>query len=385
MSLILDEHREYLADEPRVSAFARAIAEVVKPGSVVVDLGSGTGIMGLLACRAGASRVYAIDDGSILELAHEVARANGFDDRIRFIKGLSTRVELPEKVDVVIADQIGHFGFEAGVIEYFTDARRRLLKPHGAMIPARVDLWIAPVEASQLHEAVEFWAGSQAGFDFHPARTIAANTGFPTHFMPDQILGDPARLGSLDPSRADLGSWSFEAPLTVARQGTLHGLGGWFTAQLSPNVTMTNSPLAAHHINRRNVFLPIDRPVQVQKDDRLRVRVQIRPREVFVRWVVEVTGAPSKDSRPGSVKARFTHSTLHGMLISREDLRRTRPDFIPTLTPWGLARQTVLALCDGERALRDIEQAVFRRHPDLFSSQAEAATFVAEVVTRYAR
>ena len=55
MSLVLDEHREYLSDRNRLDVYARAIAELVKPGAVVVDLGAGTGIMGLLACRAGAA------------------------------------------------------------------------------------------------------------------------------------------------------------------------------------------------------------------------------------------------------------------------------------------------------------------------------------------
>ena len=61
MSLIVDEHREYLSDLNRLDAYRRAIEERVRPGFVVVDLGAGSGIMGLLACRAGARRVYAID------------------------------------------------------------------------------------------------------------------------------------------------------------------------------------------------------------------------------------------------------------------------------------------------------------------------------------
>ena len=119
---VLSEHRQYLSDEARISAFRRAIEEIVNPGEVVLDLGSGTGILGLLACRAGAGRVYAIEESGMIGLAREVCQANGFQDRVVFIKGLSTRVELPEKVDVVVADQIGRLGFEAGVFEYFRDA-----------------------------------------------------------------------------------------------------------------------------------------------------------------------------------------------------------------------------------------------------------------------
>ena len=115
MSLIVDEHRQYLADPHRLAAFERAITATVKPGDVVIDLGAGTGILGLFACRAGAARVYAIDDGSIIGLARELCRANGYSDRVVFVKGLSSRIALPEKADVAVSDQIGRFGFEAGV------------------------------------------------------------------------------------------------------------------------------------------------------------------------------------------------------------------------------------------------------------------------------
>jgi hypothetical protein len=73
------------------------------------------------------------------------------------------------------------------------------------------------------------------------------------------------------------------------------------------------------------------------------------------------------------------------VLVSEEDLRRTRPDFVPSLTRRGKARLSALSLCDGQRPLREIEQEIYRRHPTLFHSFQEAATFVAEVVGRYSR
>jgi hypothetical protein len=71
------------------------------------------------------------------------------------------------------------------------------------------------------------------------------------------------------------------------------------------------------------------------------------------------------------------------MLICKEDLQRTQPHFIPTLSPWGEARLSVLSLCDGQRALSEIERQVYHGHPKLFRSRGEASAFVAEVITRY--
>jgi type I protein arginine methyltransferase len=378
MSLIVDEHRQYLADPHRLAAFERAIAATVKPGDVVIDLGAGTGILGLFACRAGAARVYAIDDGSIIGLARELGRANGFSDRIVFVKGLSSRIALPEKADAAVSDQIGRFGFEAGVWEYFTDLRARLLKPRASTVPRRIELWMSPVEAPALFEQVEFWSKSPAGFDVSPARALAVNTGYPARLDSEQLLAEPVCLTELDLSEPEPPSIGVEAELSVRRPGTLHGLGGWFRAELAPGIYMSNAPGDAARIDRRNVFLPLDRATAVEAGDRLRVRLRILPSEVMLRWHVTL------ETAAGDGKAVFSHSTAAGMLLALEDLDRTRPDYVPQLSPWGVARRTLLSLCDGRRPLAEIEAELRRRHPELFASPAAAAGFVAEVVTRYA-
>src|SRR3954454_4022186 len=77
MSLVVDEHREYLADPVRVGAFDAALRAMVRPGSIVLDLASGTGILGLLGLRAGAAHVYAIESEPIAGLAGRIARDVG--------------------------------------------------------------------------------------------------------------------------------------------------------------------------------------------------------------------------------------------------------------------------------------------------------------------
>ncbi len=372
MSLILDEHREYLSDAARMAAYTAAIAEVVRAGDVVLDLGAGTGILGLLACRAGAHRVYAVDAGSMIEVAREVCCANGYEDRVTFVKKLSLDAELPERVDVIIADQIGRFGFDAGILEYFADARSRFLKPEGQLIPKRVRMWVAPVEAAALQNQVEFWLSQPAGFDFAPVRRYAANTGYPCRYAADQLLSAPQLGTALDLAVATDASFDFSASCRIVRAGILHGIGGWFDADLSDGVQMSNSPLSSQAINRRTLFFPVDRPVAVAAGDTVDVRMCVAPTDTLVTWKVAVRG-----------KAAFTHSTWKGMLLSREKLAKTQPNYVPRLTRRGIARASVLGLCDGRTPLASIEEQMLHRYPDLFQSRQQAAVFVTEVVSAY--
>lgn len=376
MSLLIDAHREFLADSVRLETFRAAIHELVQPGDVVVDLGSGTGVLGLFACEAGARRVLSIEATAMTEVAREVARANGFADRVTFVRELSTLADLPERADVVITDQIGHLGFDAGLWEYLTDARRRFLKPDGRLLPESIAIFVAPLEAPELFARVEFWNSRPGGFDFSPVRTWAANTGYPAHLSPDGLLAPPVaspRMTTRDMTRAP---FSLSARFTMSRSGDLHGIGGWFAAQLTPGVRLTNAPGARDRINRRNVFLPLAQAVSVAAGDVVEVALQVDPVETVLGWTVVVH---RRDVPPVS----FRHSTVHGMLIAPDELQRMRPDFTPVLTARGVARRTVLELCDGRRPLVDIEREVFATHPELFESEADASVFVAEVVSRY--
>ncbi len=379
MSLIVDEHREYLSDPARLDAYRRAIHEVVRPGTIVADVGSGTGILGLFALEAGAARVYSIEATGMIEIARALAAANGFRDRFRAVQSHSSEAELPERVDVIVSDFVGRFGFDADILEIYPDAAARLLREDGRLVPSELSLSVAPVERADMDTQVRFWRAPRAGFDLSPAAEWAINTGYPVQLSPRDLLADPAEAISVDVRRRAEHTLRAHVEFVIRRAGTVHGIGGWTTARLSPETSLTNSPLAGDRINRRNVFLPLRAPIAVAPDDRVALTLAVLPAQHIVNWTV---------TRPGSgerATCRQTHSTLRGMLTSRDDLTRADPDFVPMLTPRGRGRLTILQLCDGSRTLREIEDAVFTRHRGLFESHAEAEAFVAEVVSGYTR
>jgi len=379
MSLVIGEHRAYLADEVRVAAFDAAIRETIGPGDIVLDLGSGTGILGLLACRAGAARVYCVEAGAIVGLAREIAAANGFADRMTFIREHSTRAELPERADVLVTDQISRFGFESALLDVVADARRRLLKPVHRLVPTAIRLQAAPVEHPTAWAPVRFWSEPVAGLTFQPLERPAKSAGYPIDLAPGDLLAAPADLGTIDVADG-IERMSLRVDSTIAVAGTMHGIACWFDAQLSPSVCMTNSPLAPRRIDRAQSFFPAERPIAVARGDELALSMTILLSKRIVTWTVEVR--PAGEARP---TARFRGSTFHSLLMSAEDMAQTDPRYVPSLTAAGLGRRTVLELCDGRRDLATIERVLLARHPDLFASADAAAIFVADIVSGSAR
>jgi predicted RNA methylase len=143
----LRDFRQMIADGPRSSAFSAAIAQAVRPGDVVLEIGCGPAVFAMLAARAGACRVFAVDTDDIVDFARQLASANGLSDRIEFFQCDSRNLTLPEPASVIISDIRGSLPFFSEAIACLADARTRLLAPRGTMIPQRDVLKAAIVEA----------------------------------------------------------------------------------------------------------------------------------------------------------------------------------------------------------------------------------------------
>ena len=212
VSLILDEHRHYLSDTVKIDAFRRAVAEVVRPGAVVCDLASGTSILGLFACEAGAARVYSVEMTGMVEVARAIAAANGFGGRLIPVIGSSTEVELPERVDAIICDQVGHFG-DRSRLDSVRSRRQAAVSQTGRRDAAcrRLPSGRA-VEAPDQAARVEFWTGRPAGFDFSCRCAGGRST-------PDIPRRSTSRLSSRRRQRPGASTWrrSRPRPSSLAR------------------------------------------------------------------------------------------------------------------------------------------------------------------------
>ena len=126
------EHARMLHDERRTGDYLAALAAAVRPDDVVLDIGTGSGVLAVAAARAGARHVYAVEASDIAEVAERVFAVNGVRDRVTLLPGWSRQIELPEQADVLVAELIGNEPLEEEILETTLDARRRLLAPEPA-------------------------------------------------------------------------------------------------------------------------------------------------------------------------------------------------------------------------------------------------------------
>ncbi len=369
---MLEEHLSYVDDRLRLEQFRAAIAQVIRPGDRVADIGCGSGVLGLMCLHAGAAQVCAIDSTLMIEVARETLTRASPDSSHLFIRGLSQRIELPDRVDVGICDHIGYFGFDYGLVNLLQDARRRFLKPGGRLIPAKIRLRLGAIESQKCRDKVDGWVADGVPSELQWLRHHGLNRKYAVELTERELLCEAAELGCIDLHQENPEFYTWNAELRMTRDGVMHGLAGWFECELAQGVWMTNSPLSQHAIKRPQAFLPIDDAVQVKAGQLVKATIMARPNDHLIAWTVEF---PANGQR-------FSHSTWHGMLLAPEDLIRTNPMRVPRLSREGRARTVVLGYCDGQRSIQEIEQAVLREHPDLFPSPAEISRFVSYAVSR---
>ena len=364
------------ADAARTGAYARALEAVVRPGAVVLDIGTGTGILALLACRFGAERVYAVDPADGIRVAAEVARANGVADRIEFIQDLSTRITLPRPADVAVFDLRGVLPSFQRVVESVRDARARLLAPGAVLVPRADTLFAAPLESPAAWEDAA-GPGQLLGFDLSAAQRAAVNEWTRGRVEPHELLAEPRAWAVLDyrtvtdPDVRGTAEWS------VARTGTAHGLAVWFEADLADGIGFGSGPGTATVY--QTAFFPWPEPVALEPGDRVHAEIEARlvAGEYLWRWHSTV-------ERPGRRPFSFRQSTFLGRLPTPARLRKRANTFVPTLGADGEVDAFALARMDGATPVGDIARAVMERFPGRFATWEDAVSRVGRLSEQYA-
>jgi protein arginine N-methyltransferase 1 len=369
-----------IADHGRTEAYAESLRLRVTPASVVVDIGTGTGIFALLAGRLGAQKVYAIDPSEAIQFGRRIAEQNGLDGRVEFIQDVSTRVQLPQKADIIVSDIHGVLPAHQRSLFSIMDARDRFLASGGCLIPRRETLWAALVAADTLHQRIVGVSGANVfGIDMTAIRPTMVNTWHKSRVQPPDLVTAPACWAVLDYAALSSPDVRGDATWEIREGRTAHGICAWFDWDGAEGVTFSNSPLSEERHIFGQAFFPWPQPLALCQGDE--VRVQLRSDAVgsqyIYRWATAVRSAN------GGTKAAFHQSDFLGTLLSSELLRKSSSTFRPTLSEDGRIDQMILNGAASGLRLEQIARQVSTSFPHRFAQWTDAQTRVGQVSSRY--
>ena len=372
-----------IEDQRRTGPFVHALRAAIGPQTVFLDIGTGTGIFSFLACQFGAARVYAVEaDAIALQVAQQCARDIPGSERITWIQGLTTELDLPEQADLVVGDLHGTLPFFKGNIESLADARKRHLKPGGRLLPSRDVLHAAPAFAPEEYVRIESpWRHNDYGIDLSAATPYVVNQWSRARsepIAPERFLAPPQVWGVVDYNTAETPGLDHTMDWQIERDGTLHGLYVWFDGDLGEGFGYSNSPLLPELVYGR-AFFPFEHPTTVAPGDTVRTRLAGRlvKGSYLFRWDTLITGAD------GTAKARFEQSTFKAQPINPAELRKASADYVPVLNQDGQITQAVLqAMAAGQR-LQEIADALATRFPQRFKTPAQALDQVSRLSQKY--
>jgi len=377
----LRDYGQMMGDDARTGAYASALERRVTPSAVVLDIGAGAGILSLLACRAGARKVYAVEPDDVIQVAREAAAANGYADRIEFIQSVSSAIDLPERVDGIVSDLRGTMPVFQTSVATMIDARTRFLKPGGWMMPARETLWAALVSSASAHAAVVAPWEPAAGFDWSSARGRVTNEWHKLFLEPCDLIEAPRSWAALDYAVLDSPHAAGEASWTMSRAVEAHGLALWFDSELAPGAGFTSAPSSGRRSVYGQGFWPWPAAVALAEGDgvSIRLRAEFSGDDYVWRCDTRVLDGSSRE------RVMFSQSSWAAVPLSVERLRRRAGTFVPNLTLDGRIDGMILALMDEGLPLEAIAHRVAESFPDSVTSVDAALARVGRLSERYSR
>lgn len=385
MSYTLRHYGDMIQDEVRVGAYAEALRRTMKPGFVVVDVGAGAGVFSLLAAQLGASKVYAVEPNPVVDIGQLIIDANGEAGRIKFIKGTLDGLELPERADLIVADLRGTLPLLQGSARVLLDARDRLLKPGGILIPQQDQIFAAYISAQSFYErrVVSPWASNSLDLNMRAALPFQINNpiGLRWDTKHYHFLVDGQLWKALDYRTLVENDFEEELEWDVQESGTAHFVMLWFKTVLFEEISYTSGPFEGAASVYGQTLLPLSRPVSLERGNKLSLKLRIYlPNDNYeFDWQTTVWDQHDSSKPKVSLKqSTFLSRPRMGLPVSNKP-------HLSSLTSMGEVALAILQMIQqGVDNSAEITDHIYARFPEDFATRKLAENFVASVASRFA-
>lgn len=272
-------HFDMLADTDRNDAFEQAIKKAVNQKTSVLDIGTGSGLLAMMAARSGAKSVVACEvNPDIAEVAERVVAANGYQDKIKVIPQRSDFLEegkdFAEKFDVIVAEILDSGGLGEGILPSLRHAHANCAKANVRIIPAGISLKAKLVEVPRLHKVNPI--KNVSGFDLSIFNEFNVSDSYNLINLNQERHRD---LSDVFPLRAyDFYNIpepvAFEDPeeeeykITCTTDGELQAVAFWFDLHMDKDDTLS-SGAEGELVHWQQAVYYFEKPLSVKKDQEI--------------------------------------------------------------------------------------------------------------------
>ncbi|MDQ3829235.1 MAG: 50S ribosomal protein L11 methyltransferase [Candidatus Tectomicrobia bacterium] len=246
-TLIPRWHFAMLNDLGRNHAFAEALREAVTPETFVLDIGSGSGLLAMLAARYGAAHVVSCEVVlPVAQLAAEIVTANGLEGRVQIVPKLSFNLvsdrDIPRKADLIVTEIFDCSLLGEGIIPTVRHARQHLLRDGGHMIPKAGRVFATLVESEQVHKLNH--VDTSCGLDVSLFNRFSTLGYFPVRLNTwhHRLLAQPREIFDFDFLHDALLPQERDVDFVITHSGRCHGVVFWFELDLNERISISNDP-----------------------------------------------------------------------------------------------------------------------------------------------
>lgn len=266
-------HLPMINDFERNAAYRDALDRQVKPGQLVLEIGTGSGIVAMMAARAGAGKVVTCEVNPVLaHVATETVARNGYADRISVVPRLSTQLtvgedgDLHEKADVFVSELINVGMLAPRMLSVLQHARTHLVKPGGTVIPRASTVYgmlVETPELARINPLRQIDGFDMSAFDVfrspgYQQIDLAADAHTPLSDSFDALAFDFTQAMPEEGERV--------LTVVATKAGTAHGVAFWFDLFMDDEVVYHSASLSrTNHWKQAVMFF--DQPRAVAAGD----------------------------------------------------------------------------------------------------------------------
>lgn len=264
-------HIPMMNEPERNQAYFDGLRSVVTPEKVVFEIGTGSGLVAMMAAKLGARKVITCEAvGLIADTASKIVKRNGYQDRVTVLAKPSQAIQLgpdlPAKADILVHEIFSSELLGEHVLAAIEDAKERLLKPDGEVLPSSASIMIALVTGDDLgknlHVEESFGFDLRAFNAIHPKRRPLYREDLAPVLMSDDI--EAFRFDFRRESRFPAESKVIE--ITTRKAGLCYGVIQWIRIELGEGVRFENHPSRRRPVsNWQHTIYGFDKPIRLNE------------------------------------------------------------------------------------------------------------------------